>query len=66
MKIAKVVRDLHDECRSLYDRLAEQVEAFLKPQVEQRGWFYLARVKQLESYALKLETGRISNPRRPV
>lgn len=65
MKISKVVRDLHAECSAVYGRLATQVGERLKPQVEQRGWFYLARIKQLESYALKLETGRIGNPRQP-
>jgi len=30
----------------------------LKPRVEERGWFYGDRVKGLESFALKVETGR--------
>ena len=65
MKIAKVVRDLHAECDALYQRLAKDVQERLKPRVEARRWFFISRVKQLESYALKLETGRVENPRRP-
>ncbi len=34
----------------------------LKPLVEQKGWFFTWRLKELESFALKIETGRVSNP----
>ena len=65
MKIAKVVRDLHAECDAIYQRLAKDVNERLKPRVEAQQWFYISRVKQLQSYALKLETGRVADPRRP-
>lgn len=65
MKIARSVRALFDECEPLYQRLSADVNERLKPRVEQRQWFFTSRVKQLESYALKLETGRVSDPRRP-
>lgn len=64
MKIARAVRTLYDECAPLYERLAKDVTSLLKPKVEQNQWFFLSRVKQLESFALKLETGRVENPRR--
>lgn len=64
MKITRSVRALYDECDALYQRLAADVNERLKPRAEQKQWFFISRVKQLESYALKLETGRVSDPRR--
>jgi len=65
VKIAKVVRDLHAECDAVYQRLSLDAQERLKPRVEAEKWFFISRIKQLESYALKLETGRVTNPRRP-
>lgn len=62
MKIVKRVRDLHDECKPRYDRLSEEVRGILKPRSEERNWFYIGRVKELESFALKIETGRVTDP----
>ncbi len=64
MKIAQGVRALHAEREELYRRLGADVEARLRPRVEEEKWFFLGRVKQLESFALKLETGRVENPYR--
>lgn len=64
MKIVKRVRDLHDECRPIYDRLSDEVKGLLKSQSEERNWFYIGRVKELESFALKIETGRAPDPAR--
>jgi ppGpp synthetase/RelA/SpoT-type nucleotidyltranferase len=65
LKIAQSVRDTFQTCEAIYKRLAQDVEERLKPLVEAERWFYIARVKALESYALKLETGRVADPAQP-
>lgn len=62
MKIVKAVRDLFEAAASRYQRLEGEVKELLKPRVEEHDWFFLGRVKQLESFALKLETGRVPAP----
>jgi ppGpp synthetase/RelA/SpoT-type nucleotidyltranferase len=64
VKIAQGVRALHAGHEELYRRLGVDVEARLRPRVESEKWFFLGRVKQLESFALKLETGRVKDPAR--
>ncbi len=64
MKIAKAIRDAYNLAKGEYERLAEEVCAKLEPEVSSKGWFFISRVKQLESFALKIETGRVDNPRR--
>lgn len=63
MKIIKRVRDIHEESRVRFEKLASEVRDVLKPQVEARGWFFISRIKALESFALKIETGRVSDPK---
>lgn len=62
MKIAQDVRTLYSQREPTFRRLATDVEGWLRSRVERNEWFYRGRVKQLESFALKLETGRISQP----
>lgn len=64
MKISQGVRSLHARNDELYRRLAQDVDARLRPKVEDEGWFFRGRVKDLESFALKLETGRVQDPER--
>lgn len=59
MKISKSLRDAHAAAKEKYDRLAEEVKVTLKSAAEDRGWFFTCRVKELESFALKVETGRV-------
>jgi ppGpp synthetase/RelA/SpoT-type nucleotidyltranferase len=61
MKIAKPIRDAFGSGEALYIRLKQEVRDILKPRAEERGWFYEDRVKSLESFALKVETGRFSD-----
>jgi ppGpp synthetase/RelA/SpoT-type nucleotidyltranferase len=63
MKVNKQIRDLYDDGKSRYARLADEVRDTLKSKVEDRSWFFIARVKELPSFALKLETGRVGDPR---
>ena len=62
MKIVKNIRDIYRDCAPRYQRLAADVGATLKSRVEKNGWFFLSRVKADESFALKIETGRVSDP----
>ena len=62
MKIIKALRDLYQASLIKYERLADEVRQSLKPKVEDSEWFFLARLKELESFALKIETGRVPDP----
>ena len=62
MKIVKRLRDIYYECKSRYSILGEEVRNVLKPKAEERDWFFLSRLKELESFALKVETGRVPDP----
>ncbi|MGB8681990.1 MAG: hypothetical protein WCD12_03810 [Candidatus Binatus sp.] len=62
MKIIKALRDLYQASLIKYERLADEVRQSLKPRVEDAEWFFLSRLKGLESFALKVETGRVPDP----
>ena len=62
MKINKPLRDIHNQCYPQYKLLSEEVTNLLRPLADDRGWLYLSRLKQLESFALKIETGRVPDP----
>ena len=61
MKIVKALRDIHHDCLPNYKLLAEEVEGLLKAKVEGRRWFFYSRLKSLQSFALKVESGRVQN-----
>lgn len=61
MKINKCVRNWHQKLYSLNKRLEEKVKLAFEGK-KRTQWFFLCRVKELESFALKLETGRYSTP----
>jgi ppGpp synthetase/RelA/SpoT-type nucleotidyltranferase len=63
MKVPLSVRSLFDEQLELNRRLKEQADRKLESVVEQR-WHYESRVKELQSFALKVETGRFRDPAR--
>ncbi|MDK1389604.1 hypothetical protein QN224_29935 [Sinorhizobium sp. 8-89] len=62
MKIIKAIRDLHAASEERYKRLADEVQGLLKGEAERQGWFFIGRTKGLESFALKIETGRVADP----
>ncbi|MEQ8746341.1 hypothetical protein [Pyruvatibacter sp.] len=64
MKVANGIRNTFHEQHPFFERLAEEVEGKLGGQVVQRGWFFVHRLKELESFALKVETGRVEHPDR--
>jgi ppGpp synthetase/RelA/SpoT-type nucleotidyltranferase len=61
MKIPASIRNAYDDQKTRYQRLKEQVDTavagFRRPR-----WHYESRIKTLQSYALKLETGRVRDP----
>ncbi|CUI88829.1 Region found in RelA / SpoT proteins [Achromobacter xylosoxidans] len=64
MKIAKAIRDAYNSVKGEYQRLSEEVCAKLASDVTSRGWLFTSRLKELESFALKIETGRVEDPHR--
>ncbi len=56
MKISQSLRDLHSNCKFKYDRLKECVDKTLL-NLKNPRWHYESRVKELESFALKVEGG---------
>lgn len=61
MKIPQSVRRIYEEQRERNLRLKQEVDDTLK-QNKKDAWFYSSRIKDLESFALKLETGRVPDP----
>src|SRR5271155_4774253 len=64
MKIPRSVRDLYGELLPTYERLRNLVDTLLESKIENR-WHYEGRLKAEESFALKLETGRVRVPAMP-
>ncbi len=62
MKIPSSVRGLHSELKETYEPLKEKVDDTIRG-LREPGWHYASRIKELESFALKLETGRFPEPR---
>lgn len=61
MKISKSLRDIHSSQREQYEQLQGRVDRIINA-LKYRRWHYESRVKDLESFALKVETGRYDNP----
>ncbi len=64
MKIPKSLRDIYASQADLYGRLKKRVDNIMDMHKDS-GWLYISRLKGLESFALKVETGRTNNPSRP-
>ena len=66
MKISKSLRDCYCKQREQYEQLQKRVDNVINILKDRhrhyKHWHYESRVKGLESYALKVETGRINNP----
>ncbi|WP_145253527.1 hypothetical protein [Pseudomonas sp. DE0157] len=62
MKIVKIVRDLYSEVKPKYEKLSEETSATIRRITESNNWFYASRIKTIESFALKIETGRVDTP----
>lgn len=63
MKISRSVRHLYDEQYLVNKLLASRVQQIFESR-KSSGWFFISRIKELESFAQKLETGRVLDPMR--
>jgi hypothetical protein len=61
MKINRGIRNLYQELYELNKRLEARVKDAFEGK-KRKQWFFLCRIKEEESFALKLETGRVANP----
>jgi ppGpp synthetase/RelA/SpoT-type nucleotidyltranferase len=61
MKIPASIRQIYEDQRDLNIRLKEVVDRRMRG-LAKSGWHYVSRIKELTSFALKIETGRFSNP----
>jgi ppGpp synthetase/RelA/SpoT-type nucleotidyltranferase len=61
MKINKLIRNLYQELNEKHQLLEERVKLEFEAR-KQKKWFFFSRIKEEESFALKLETGRVANP----
>ena len=62
MKVPQSVRVLYQELRSTAEALKSAVDSLIVGK-KQRQWHYESRIKEEESFALKLETGRVADPK---
>lgn len=60
MKIRSPIRVAYAEQRPAYDALKALVDDLFQKPCRDRRWHYESRVKEELSYALKIETGRVS------
>lgn len=63
MKIPQSVRALHADQLPINERLKGKVDELLRAIAARRRWHYESRVKAEDSFALKLESGRIRDAR---
>lgn len=63
MKITTSVRSIYAEQFAINEKLKIQVDELLRPLAFRNRWHYESRIKLEQSFALKLESGRFSNPR---
>ena len=61
MKIVYSITKLYNDQNSIYTRLSNEVDRLITS-IKSSRWHYESRIKGLESYALKLETGRFPEP----
>lgn len=62
MKINSSVRAIYKEVHELHKLLEARVKEAFEGN-KRKQWFFLCRIKEEESFALKLETGRVVDPR---
>src|SRR4029077_656511 len=61
MKIPASIRRLYDDQSESCINLKARVDALLKPRLHAR-WHYESRVKSIEAFTLKIESGRFPDP----
>lgn len=61
MKVVYSITKLYTEQRAINEKLAVVVDTLVKS-IKSNRWHYESRIKNLENFALKLETGRFKEP----
>ena len=61
MKVVHSITNLYNEQLGINENLSKVVEKLIKS-IKSKTWHYYGRIKSIESYALKLETGRYTDP----
>ncbi len=61
MKIINSIKELYNKQREI-NKLVEKEASKIITSFKKNQWHYVSRIKALESFALKLETGRIFEP----
>lgn len=61
MKVPASVRRIYEDQQIFYSRLKKQVDQRVAG-LKQPRWHYESRIKELDSFALKLESGRVASP----
>jgi len=59
MKIVQSVKTLYDSKLPFYNRLGTKIDGLIKKHKDS-SWHYVSRIKAIESFALKIETGRFN------
>ena len=68
MKIDRSLRDVYNQYRPQYETLETEVRDRVaniiheQKKTKNQNWFFSSRVKSLESFALKIETGQVKDP----
>lgn len=62
MKIRAPVRAIYSEQLPIYAAVQKRVDGLFQPQCRKENWHYESRVKQEESFALKMEMGQTTDP----
>lgn len=60
MKVIQSIEAIYEEQKAINVKLKKRVDEIFTT-LKKDNWHYFSRIKQLESFALKLETGRFSN-----
>jgi ppGpp synthetase/RelA/SpoT-type nucleotidyltranferase len=61
MKVPASIRALYDDQKEVCDSLGSRVDSLLKPRLQSR-WHYESRLKSIEAFTLKIESGRYPDP----
>lgn len=62
MKVVKSILDIYNEQLPVIEKVQKRVDEVFR-ESKHRDWHYTSRIKQPESYALKIETGRFVDPK---
>lgn len=58
MKITSTIRNLYNDEKPQYELLKNAIDSILISIIQENGWSYESRIKELVSFALKIEAGK--------